>query len=59
MIFIKSNFINIFLLSFYDLNVEVEGSPRMREIGVRSPVATDLSHKTDSDISTAKTLGNR
>ena len=25
--------------------VEVERSPRMREIGVRSPVATDLSRK--------------
>ena len=25
--------------------VEVERSPRMREIGVRSPVATDMSRK--------------
>ena len=28
--------------------------PRMREMGVRSPVATDLSRKTGSDNSTAK-----
>ena len=32
--------------------VEVERSPRVREIGARSPVATDLSRKTDSDSST-------
>ena len=34
--------------------VEVERSPRMREIGVPSPVATDLVVKTGSDSSTAK-----
>ena len=34
--------------------VEVERSPRVWEIGVRSSVATDLSRKTDSDSSTAK-----
>ena len=34
--------------------VEVERLPHMREIGVRSPVATDLSRKTGSDSSTAK-----
>ena len=36
--------------------VEVERSPRMREIGVRSPVATDRwkEVKTGSDSSTAK-----
>ena len=34
--------------------VEVELSPRVREIVVRSPVATDLSHKRGSDSSTAK-----
>ena len=40
------------------MGVEVERSPRMREIGVRSPVATDLSRKkllkTGSDSSTSK-----
>ena len=36
--------------------VEVDRSPRMREIGVRFPVATDLSRKTGSDSSTAKRL---
>ena len=34
--------------------VEIDRSSRMREIGVRSPVATDLSWKTGSDSSTAK-----
>ena len=39
--------------------VEVKRSPRMREIGVRSPIPTDLSLKKGSDRSTAKrsTLG--
>ena len=34
--------------------VKVERSPRMREIGVRFPVATDLSRKTGNDSSIVK-----
>ena len=34
--------------------VEIERSPRVREIGVRSLVATDPSRKNGSDTSTAK-----
>ena len=35
-------------------DVEVERSPHVREIGVRSPVATDPVVKTGNDSSTAK-----
>ena len=36
------------------VGAEVERSPRMREIGVRCTVATDLSRKNRYDSSTAK-----
>ena len=36
--------------------VVVERSPRIREIGVQSPVGTILSLKTGSDSSTAKRM---
>ena len=44
------NELHVDIIAFHvDINrrgsVEVESSPRMREIGVRFPVATDLSRK--------------
>ena len=42
------------ILHFLPRCVEEERSPRMREIGVRSLVATDISRKKGSDSSTAK-----
>ena len=48
------NYIRIAFTTDRRGGVEIERSPRVREIRVRSPVATDLSRKNSNESSTAK-----